>query len=465
MRRGLTRVALCGLMFTASCGPTETSAPASGKSPASASTTAPSAPKSAVSSAPSAPAPTPPTSASVALPTAPPQAAIRNNATSAPGKDGASTHARLFVSTLTKNDPIQIGLMLTHDKKIEEGHPWWRASTDWNEVLGNLRFTIKDPSGKTTELQLAERPKEPWSDSLASFIHAVAFDGSGVHVRDATALPWKTPVSALFGSTGRYEITVTGEAKAGKITVPIASKPLSFEVVEASPTRLSQAELEKAASAIITAKLGLKAKLAYGNSAVVEDEQQNLWFRFTTAGDSGHYQMTVLEVLLDPAGKEIALDGYSHFTCVAEGTLIATPQGPIAIEHVHEGDVVIAYDEKKRERTTAVVQSVFESFSESLVAFGDLRVTRSHPLFANGTWQLAGKIEPGAELLRLDLMPTLAQPVAVSTPARVFELAVSPPNTYFAGGLLVHNKARHVPIGEGQPWEGWFYRRAAAKTP
>jgi hypothetical protein len=46
----------------------------------------------------------------------------------------------------------------------------------------------------------------------------------------------------------------------------------------------------------------------------------------------------------------------------------------------------------------------------------------------------------------------------------VYDLAVDPPHTYFAGGLLVHNKAAHVPLGtDPDDQNGLFYRRASRR--
>ncbi len=109
------------------------------------------------------------------------------------------------------------------------------------------------------------------------------------------------------------------------------------------------------------------------------------------------------------------------------------------------------------------MQQIRSAPAERLVRFGDLRVTGSHPLFADSAWRRADDVAPGASLLRLDGSFEGAAPTIEAAQTTVFDISVSAPNTYFAGGVLVHNKAVGVPLHGGAPWGGWFSRLTAAK--
>jgi hypothetical protein len=55
--------------------------------------------------------------------------------------------------------------------------------------------------------------------------------------------------------------------------------------------------------------------------------------------------------------------------------------------------------------------------------------------------------------------------VPVARIAPVVDLSVAWPHTYFAGGVLVHNKAVGVPLAPGDRWQGLFLRRTDAAPP
>jgi hypothetical protein len=140
---------------------------------------------------------------------------------------------------------------------------------------------------------------------------------------------------------------------------------------------------------------------------------------------------------------------------------VATPSGDVPIESLRVGDRVQSFDLEAGLPTTTRVRSIQAAHAEKLLAFGALQVTANHPVYADGRWLVAGDIEKGAELLSRT-GPVLAEPRRVSRAAVVFDLSVGPPHSYFAGGVLVHNKAAHVPIGpDNAPFGGWFFRRAA----
>jgi hypothetical protein len=280
-------------------------------------------------------------------------------------------------------------------------------------------------------------------------------------------IPWKAPPKGLFGKPGDYEIVITGDLKTSKRTIPVRSGPLKLQVVGAD-AQLPLEQLEALAADAVKSKRGL-SEPPRSTAPVIDDIDGNLWFRFQVDPDNGGrtgYDVDVIEVLLDPKGEVRNYDSFSHFTCVAQGTRILTPTGDRAVEALHEGDVVVAFDPERNANTVATVEHVTSAHVERTFQIGDLRVTGAHPLWADGVFVRADQLAEGMSLFgeRLTPTPMRGAPREIAAPTTVYELTVSAPHTYFAGGLLVHNKAVYEPVGgQNQPWEGWFFRRAAER--
>lgn len=130
--------------------------------------------------------------------------------------------------------------------------------------------------------------------------------------------------------------------------------------------------------------------------------------------------------------------------CVAEGTPVATPAGPRAVETLRVGDAVWAWDGRRATRVAARIASVETAVAEETLRFRErLRVTPEHPLLASGAWIPAAQVEPSALLLRFDGSSVPAGvPESIDGAVRVYDLEVDGPANFFAGGVLVHNKSR-----------------------
>jgi hypothetical protein len=89
--------------------------------------------------------------------------------------------------------------------------------------------------------------------------------------------------------------------------------------------------------------------------------------------------------------------------CVAAGTLIATPRGPIPVEQIQDGDEVFAYDSSLGLRVVArVFGTAARGVDEVLeIQVGDtiLRVTAEHPLMTRRGWVAAGDLTEDDEVL------------------------------------------------------------------
>lgn len=389
--------------------------------------------------------------------------AIRDASSPGETKDGAGLASRLFVSRVTATDELHVALQLRPEQPIGKDHPWTQETIDLADAPSQLRFELSGPGGKVTlqgDGKLgASAPTVLTSLTLDLFVGA---DGMR---RWESRVPWKSAPKGLFGQPGDYELVITGELKTSKRTIPVHSGPLKLQVVGVD-AQLPLEQLEALAADAVKSKRALSAP-PRSTAPVIDDVDGNLWFRFQVDSNEGGrtgYDVDVIEVLLDPKGEVRNYDSFSHFTCVAQGTRILTPTGDRAVETLHEGDVVVGFDPEQNVKTTAIVEHVTSAHVERTLQIGDLRVTGSHPLWADGAFVRADQIEEGARLLdeRLASTPMSRAPREIAAPTTVYELTVSAPHTYFASGLLVHNKAVYEPVGgQNQPWQGWFFRRAA----
>jgi hypothetical protein len=126
--------------------------------------------------------------------------------------------------------------------------------------------------------------------------------------------------------------------------------------------------------------------------------------------------------------------------CFLAGTPVMTPRGAVDIATLRTGDVVISRDGRGRVREARVGRTFRTIASRYLVLNGSIRMTGSHPVMSSGTWTESADIEVG------DLIAGAVGPVRidalewVETPVRVYNIEVLGTSTYFAAGLLVHNK-------------------------
>lgn len=138
--------------------------------------------------------------------------------------------------------------------------------------------------------------------------------------------------------------------------------------------------------------------------------------------------------------------------CFEEGTLIATPQGPRAIEQLHPGDLVWGNIKGKHEKAQIVSTSQVspKHYLQLKLATGIIHVTKEH-LFAiqQGKFRRAANLRPGDKVIiwqnnQWQTIPIIAvRTIKSNKPA--FNLLVDSGATYFANGVLVHNKGCFLP--------------------
>jgi len=138
-------------------------------------------------------------------------------------------------------------------------------------------------------------------------------------------------------------------------------------------------------------------------------------------------------------------------SCVEEGTLVETADGPLAIETLRVGDSVLSVDPgsgaKFRARVTHT-RSAWAWCRKLQLDEGHVWLTAEHPLYSPEL----GAFEPAERWFSGELVQTLGrdgQLVATDPgtwferrPCRVIDLTVSSaPHTFVANGIVVHNKS------------------------
>ncbi|CDZ77931.1 DNA polymerase II large subunit [Legionella massiliensis] len=138
--------------------------------------------------------------------------------------------------------------------------------------------------------------------------------------------------------------------------------------------------------------------------------------------------------------------------CFEQGTLVSTPRGPIPIEQLKDGDWVWGSSQGKYKQAQIVstTQIKPESYLEFQLPAETLHVTDEH-LFAlaMGIFKRAASLQPGDKLIiwqkgQWQELPILTiKRIKAHKPA--FNLLVDHGATYFANGILVHNKGCFLP--------------------
>ena len=135
--------------------------------------------------------------------------------------------------------------------------------------------------------------------------------------------------------------------------------------------------------------------------------------------------------------------------CLAAGTLVATPAGPVPVERLQIGDTVISRDAAGRPVQAAVcaITAVQPEEFFALQAGGrTLRVTAEHPVqTAPGTWTRADHLAINTPLGTANGPVALVRVMRQPATAPAYNLVVSPGGTFFADGFLVHNKGCFLP--------------------
>lgn len=141
----------------------------------------------------------------------------------------------------------------------------------------------------------------------------------------------------------------------------------------------------------------------------------------------------------------LALGGCGGFWgCIVEGTPIATPTGPSPIESIRAGDEVYSLHGSGEVGVSRVTRTWTHIAPEHLAITLDdgrvLRATAEHPIAIGGSFVPAGHLVVGDAVRLSDTSMNIIGIEVMRQTARVFDLAVEPGDSFFASGVLVHNK-------------------------
>jgi predicted lipid-binding transport protein (Tim44 family) len=155
-------------------------------------------------------------------------------------------------------------------------------------------------------------------------------------------------------------------------------------------------------------------------------------------------------LLVQPGGTFLANGLLVHNKgCFLPDTPIARADGTaVAIADVRPGDALLAFTPEGEVVTTTVREVItheVERYVELETEHASLRVTEEHPFFVGeGTFETVEALRVGDRVFLLQggaLRPErIVAMRAVERPARVYNLQTDRPNTFFAGGVAVHNK-------------------------
>ncbi len=133
--------------------------------------------------------------------------------------------------------------------------------------------------------------------------------------------------------------------------------------------------------------------------------------------------------------------------CFHENTSISIADGGNKlIKNIVPGDNVLSYDENTGEIKSAyVTKNIYHNPNETseyyLIINNALCVTLNHPLFVNGKWQPAHKVKIDDVLIGENGLKKPVKSIKkIFNQIPTYDLEVEPYHTYFAEGILVHNK-------------------------
>jgi len=143
--------------------------------------------------------------------------------------------------------------------------------------------------------------------------------------------------------------------------------------------------------------------------------------------------------------------------CFLPGTLVQTSQGKVPIEELAIGQEVLAFDgDRVLSSTIFEIYSVErDSYYEILAGISRVKATAEHPFYVgDGAFVKASQLRQGDTVYLLssgNLVPATIDSIAlIRTPVVAYNLKTAFPNTFFADGFAVHNKAGVITCYESE---------------
>lgn len=376
-------------------------------------------------------------------------------ATTKPDANGMVTILRPVVTQLAAGDPIKIALhWAMKDGPIQgdfQNKTIFSSIVPRDATLNSMTITLIGPDGKSARLKpkvTAPRGLQPVAFyNQPTFILTLSAEG----LKDQTGLngPWADDQKAKLDAAGVYSFKIAGNIVRDKgEPIPFETGSIALELGTRDIKTLAQVE------ALARETLQKKGhKLNDGVQNLVENAEGVRLVKIhgivppppgapdgPMVAGGGSYLEFIVPVT--PAGKIGDINEQKKMGCVARGTLVETVAGLRPIEQIQVGAEVWSYDPATQQRVRATVRVVQRHVAEKTYVFGGtLRASAEHPLFVNGAWQAAAAVKADDTLLTADGREVRAGEVQIVDQAiDVFDLTVSGPHTFYAGGFLVHNK-------------------------
>jgi RNA polymerase sigma factor (sigma-70 family) len=377
---------------------------------------------------------------------------------SKPDKNGMVTMFRPVVTQLAAGDPIKVALHWGLENGPIQGDfqnkTVFSSVTPRDATLSSMTISITGPDGKTARLKPEVRATKGVQRPMA-FFHQPTYilTLSADSVKEHTGLvgTWADNQKAKLDAAGLYQIKIAGNIVRDKgEPIPFETGTIAMELNTRDIKTI--AEVEKIARETLLKK---GHKLFEGVDSVVENAEGVRLVKvrgnvpepppppggvIAVRGPQAYLEFFVP---VKPDGSVGAISEVKKMGCIARGTMLDTADGLRPIEHVQIGDRIWGYDANSKKRVLTTVRVVQRLSADKTYVFGGtLRTSTEHPLFVNGAWKAAAEVKADDKLLTADLREVRAgEPKVVYETIDVFDLSVSGPHTFFAGGFLVHNKS------------------------
>ncbi len=337
---------------------------------------------------------------------------------------------------------------------------------DLTKSLASTTFTIATADGRihalkaTFEDHRAEywRPPQP-AYRVATLL--LTLDPQGVHVKTMYGElvgKWEKKLPLDFSKSGDYALAISGELVGAETTFVTA--PIKFQIAMGA---IPIAEAKKKAEAAIAKHLpegkmpnNQQTESGFVPGMVYTDATGRRVLHYNVQIGKGSWSYDLVRVKQDRTGEIVEIAYRNVHTCVAEGTIVETPSGPQPVELLREGDEVLAYDVERGVKSSTRVVTMRTLTAPLILQFGKLRLTGNHTVYTSTGWLSARELNAKSQVLGVDgYLFAIGGGARIESETKVFDLAVGPPHTYFAGGILVHNKDRGWSADLDDPW--YFY--------
>ncbi len=140
-------------------------------------------------------------------------------------------------------------------------------------------------------------------------------------------------------------------------------------------------------------------------------------------------------------GNNLQITAGGSSVCFSGETRISTPNGVTMIKDLKIGDTVLGYDIEADKKVEVKVLDLFSRKANSFYILNNhIQVTPEHPFYTSKGWKKVKDLAIGDKLFTADGWLKLSSKEKVNQELLVYNLSVESPNTYFAEGVLVHNK-------------------------